>query len=106
MPSITKPVAVHPSLQRNQLGLTIRDYEGSMSTLCAGCGHDSVTAALVKALWELSAPPHTLVKMSGIGCSSKTTAYFVNDAHDCSARRLSSSGIIVHRQEALRPDLK
>ena len=52
-----------------------------MSTLCAGCGHDSITAAIVRALWELSTPPHMLVKMSGIGCSSKTTAYFVNGAH-------------------------
>ncbi len=45
MPSIAKPIATHPSLQRNELGLTIRDYEGAMSTLCAGCGHDSITAA-------------------------------------------------------------
>ena len=81
MPSIAKPVAQHPSLQRNELGLTIRDYEGSMSTLCAGCGHDSITAAIVRALWEISMPPHMLAKMSGIGCSSKTPAYFVNGAH-------------------------
>jgi 2-oxoglutarate ferredoxin oxidoreductase subunit beta len=81
MPSIVKPVARHPSLQRNDLGLTIRDYEGSMSTLCAGCGHDSITAAIVRALWEISMPPHMLAKMSGIGCSSKTPAYFVNGAH-------------------------
>jgi 2-oxoglutarate ferredoxin oxidoreductase subunit beta len=81
MPSIVKPVATHPSLQRNELGLTIRDYEGSMSTLCAGCGHDSITAAIVRALWEISMPPHMLAKMSGIGCSSKTPAYFVNGAH-------------------------
>jgi 2-oxoglutarate/2-oxoacid ferredoxin oxidoreductase subunit beta len=81
LPSISKPVAVHPSLQKNQLGLTIRDYEGAMSTLCAGCGHDSITAAIVRALWEVSTPPHMLVKMSGIGCSSKTTAYFVRGAH-------------------------
>ncbi len=81
MPSIAKPVAKHPSLQHNELGLTIRDYEGSMSTLCAGCGHDSVTAAIVRALWELSTPPHLIAKMSGIGCSSKTPAYFVNGAH-------------------------
>jgi 2-oxoglutarate/2-oxoacid ferredoxin oxidoreductase subunit beta len=81
LPSISKPIAAHPSLQRNQLGLTIRDYEGSMSTLCAGCGHDSITAALIRALWELSTPPQMLVKMSGIGCSSKTTAYFVDGAH-------------------------
>src|SRR5579885_2699328 len=81
MPSIAKPVAKHPGLQRNALGLTIRDYEGSMSTLCAGCGHDSITAALVRALWEISMPPHMLAKLSGIGCSSKTPAYFVNGAH-------------------------
>jgi 2-oxoglutarate/2-oxoacid ferredoxin oxidoreductase subunit beta len=81
LPSISKPIAAHPSLQKNQLGLTIRDYEGTMSTLCAGCGHDSITAAIVRALWELSTPPHMLVKMSGIGCSSKTTAYFVSGAH-------------------------
>jgi len=81
VPSIVKPVARHPSVQRNELGLTLRDYEGSMSTLCAGCGHDSITAAIVRALWELSTPPHMLVKMSGIGCSSKTTAYFVRGAH-------------------------
>ena len=81
MPSITKPVAAHPSLQRNKLGLTVRDYEGSMSTLCAGCGHDSITAAIVRALWELSITPHSIAKMSGIGCSSKTPAYFVSNAH-------------------------
>lgn len=81
MPSIVKPVAQHPSVQRNGLGLTVRDYEGSMSTLCAGCGHDSITAAIIRALWELATPPHMLAKMSGIGCSSKTPAYFVNGAH-------------------------
>ncbi len=81
MPSIVKPVAQHPSVQRNERGLTIRDYEGSMSTLCAGCGHDSITAAIVRALWELSLPPHMLAKMSGIGCSSKTPAYFASGAH-------------------------
>ena len=81
MPSITKPVVNHPGLQRNSLGLTVRDYEGSMSTLCAGCGHDSITAALVRALWELEMPPHMIAKLSGIGCSSKTTAYFVEGGH-------------------------
>jgi len=81
MPSITKPTACHPSLQKNELGLTLRDYEGSMSTLCAGCGHDSITAAIVRVLWEIAMSPHMLAKMSGIGCSSKTPAYFVNGAH-------------------------
>src|SRR6201996_7006171 len=81
MPSITKPIATHPGLKRNELGLTVRDYEGSMSTLCAGCGHDSITAAITRAFWELSTPPHMIGKLSGIGCSSKTPAYFVNGAH-------------------------
>ena len=81
MPSITKPVVTHPSLQRNELGLNIRDYEGSMSTLCAGCGHDSITAAIVRAVWESNIAPHMLAKLSGIGCSSKTPTYFVGGAH-------------------------
>src|SRR5438874_6034260 len=81
MPSIAKPVAVHPSLHRNAIGLNLRDYEGAMSTLCAGCGHDSITAAITRALWELSIEPHMIAKLSGIGCSSKTPTYFVNGAH-------------------------
>src|ERR1700720_1748201 len=81
MPSIAKPVAIPPSLRRNELGLNLRDYEGAMSPLCAGCGHDSITAALVRALWELSVEPHMIAKMSGIGCSSKTPTYFVSGAH-------------------------
>ncbi len=81
MPSIIKPSVVHPGLHRNAAGLSVRDYEGAMSTLCAGCGHDSITAALVHALWELAIPPHMIAKMSGIGCSGKTTAYFARGAH-------------------------
>src|SRR5512141_1902699 len=81
MPSIQKPTVGHPSLGKNDLGLTIRDYEGAMSTLCAGCGHDSVTAALVRTFHELSTPPHMIAKLSGIGCSSKTPTYFVKGAH-------------------------
>jgi 2-oxoglutarate ferredoxin oxidoreductase subunit beta len=81
MTSIAKPPVRHPSLTQNALGLTKRDYEGAMSTLCAGCGHDSVTAALVQAFWELDLPPHRAAKLSGIGCSSKTTAYFMKQSH-------------------------
>ncbi len=81
MSYIKKPAARHPSLQPNKLGLTVRDYEGSMSTLCAGCGHDSITAAIVRAFYELDTPPHMLAKLSGIGCSSKTPTYFVSGAH-------------------------
>jgi 2-oxoglutarate ferredoxin oxidoreductase subunit beta len=81
MSFITKPKISHPSLPRNELGLTRRDYEGGMSTLCAGCGHDSVTAAVIEAVWGLSIRPEMLVKLSGIGCSSKTTAYFDSGGH-------------------------
>jgi 2-oxoglutarate ferredoxin oxidoreductase subunit beta len=78
---IAKPVARHPKMPVNALGLTTRDYEGSMSTLCAGCGHDSVTAALIQALFEMNVEPHRLAKLSGIGCSSKTPTYFAKTAH-------------------------
>ncbi len=81
MSYITKPAVQHPSLEENALGLTRRDYEGAMSTLCAGCGHDSVTAAIIQAFFELEIPPHRAAKMSGIGCSSKTPAYFLNESH-------------------------
>lgn len=81
MTSINKPPVFHPALQKNALGLTRRDYEGAMSTLCAGCGHDSVTAALVQACFELDIAPHRAAKLSGIGCSSKTTAYFLRQSH-------------------------
>lgn len=81
MSFIAKPKVAHPSLPRNELGLTRRDYEGAMSTLCAGCGHDSVTAAITEAVWGLSLRPEQIAKLSGIGCSSKTTAYFVSGGH-------------------------
>lgn len=81
MSFIKKPAVYPPNLQRNKLGLTVRDYEGAMSTLCAGCGHDSVTAAIVRAFHELDTPPHMIAKLSGIGCSSKTPTYFVSGAH-------------------------
>jgi 2-oxoglutarate ferredoxin oxidoreductase subunit beta len=81
MTYIAKPKAHHPSLKKNAIGLTRRDYEGSMTTLCAGCGHDSITAAIVQAFWELDIAPHTVAKLSGIGCSSKTPAYFLKEAH-------------------------
>ena len=81
MSYITKPEVRHPALEQNALGLTRRDYEGSMSTLCAGCGHDSITAAIVQTFFELDIEPHRAAKLSGIGCSSKTPAYFLNEAH-------------------------
>ena len=81
MSFISKPKIEFTGLSRNDLGLTLRDYEGGMSTLCAGCGHDSVSAALVQSFFDLNVPPHRVVKLSGIGCSSKTPAYFLRGAH-------------------------
>lgn len=81
MSYITKPKVTHPGLPKNELGLSVRDYEGSMSTLCAGCGHDSITASIIQSYFELNIPPHTVAKLSGIGCSSKTPAYFLDEAH-------------------------
>jgi 2-oxoglutarate ferredoxin oxidoreductase subunit beta len=81
MSYIAKPKITHPKLPRNKLGLSERDYEGAVSTLCAGCGHDSITAAIIQAVFELDIEPHMLAKMSGIGCSSKTPAYFVSQSH-------------------------
>ncbi|HEY0670945.1 MAG TPA: 2-oxoacid:ferredoxin oxidoreductase subunit beta [Longimicrobiales bacterium] len=85
MTSIQKPRIQQLDLPVNALGLTRRDYEGAMSTLCAGCGHDSITAAIVRAFWELDMPPHKVAKLSGIGCSSKTPAYFLKEAHGFNA---------------------
>lgn len=81
MTFVAKPIAHHPKLPVNELGLTRRDYEGSVSTLCAGCGHDSVSAAIIQACADLSLPPHRFAKVSGIGCSSKTPSYFLNKSH-------------------------
>ena len=78
---ITKPKLHHPKLPANALGFTRRDYEGSVSTLCAGCGHDSISAAIIQACFEIDLPPHRLAKLSGIGCSSKTPTYFLGQSH-------------------------
>jgi 2-oxoglutarate ferredoxin oxidoreductase subunit beta len=81
MTYIAKPKLKHPKLPVNALGYTHRDYEGTVSTLCAGCGHDSISAALIQACFELDLPPHRIAKLSGIGCSSKTPNYFLGSSH-------------------------
>ncbi len=81
MTYITKPRLHHPLLQPNGIGFTRRDYEGKVSTLCAGCGHDSISAAIIQAAYEIDLPPHRLAKLSGIGCSSKTPDYFLGNSH-------------------------
>ncbi len=81
MTYILKPKLHHPTLPKNKLGFVRRDYEGKVSTLCAGCGHDSISAALIQAFWELNVEPHKVAKLSGIGCSSKTPDYFLGNSH-------------------------
>jgi 2-oxoglutarate/2-oxoacid ferredoxin oxidoreductase subunit beta len=81
MTYVVKPKFHHPELPKNQLGYTHRDYEGKISTLCAGCGHDSITASIIEACFELSIEPHRVAKISGIGCSSKTPDYFLGNSH-------------------------
>ena len=81
MTYLAKPKLHHPTLTRNKVGYTRRDYEGKISTLCAGCGHDSISAAIVQACWELDIEPHRVAKLSGIGCSSKTPDYFLGNSH-------------------------
>lgn len=81
MTYLAKPRLHHPSLTKNAVGYTRRDYEGKVSTLCAGCGHDSISGAIVQACWQLDIAPHRVAKLSGIGCSSKTPDYFLGASH-------------------------
>jgi 2-oxoglutarate ferredoxin oxidoreductase subunit beta len=81
MTYLAKPKLHHPTLCANAIGFTRRDYEGKISTLCAGCGHDSISAAIIQACWEMDIEPHRVAKLSGIGCSSKTPDYFLGQSH-------------------------
>jgi len=76
-----RPTFRHPGMPKNKLGYVKSDYEGTISTLCAGCGHDSINGAIVQACFEMSLEPHILAKLSGIGCSSKTPSYFLRNSH-------------------------
>ncbi len=69
----------------NRIGLALADYKGAPSTLCDGCGHDAITSQIIKACFELGIEPYRVAKLSGIGCSSKTPAYFLNQAHGFNA---------------------
>ena len=81
MSYIKKPKIIRDNDPRNKLGMTFDDYEGVMSTLCAGCGHDSITGAIIQTVFDLNIEPHRMIKLSGIGCSSKTPAYFASQSH-------------------------
>lgn len=79
--SFIRPVFRHPESPKNDLGYTRQYYEGALSTLCAGCGHDSISGAIVQACFEMNIEPHQVAKLSGIGCSSKTPAYYLGNSH-------------------------
>ena len=79
--SYIRPAFHHPDLKKNKVGYLKTDYQGVISTLCAGCGHDSISGAIIQACYEISLEPHRLAKISGIGCSSKTPTYFLSNSH-------------------------
>jgi 2-oxoglutarate ferredoxin oxidoreductase subunit beta len=74
-----------PPAKTNHIGLTVLDYRGGKTTLCAGCGHNAISERIIDAAYEMGVRPERLVKLSGIGCSSKSPAYFVNRAHGFNA---------------------
>jgi 2-oxoglutarate ferredoxin oxidoreductase subunit beta len=82
--STTAPPVVPPG-DTNRVGLTKSDYEGAKTTLCPGCGHNAITAGIIQAAFESSLEPHRVAKLSGIGCSSKTPAYFLAHSHGFNA---------------------
>src|SRR3989338_4262349 len=65
----------------NRVGLTKKDYSGYATTLCSGCGHNSITAGIIESCYDMGIRPHEIVKTSGIGCSSKSPTYFLNRSH-------------------------
>ena len=76
---------VEAAPKTNRIGLTMADYKGSPSTLCDGCGHDAITSQIIRACWDVGIDPHGVAKLSGIGCSSKTPAYFLSRSHGFNA---------------------
>ena len=69
----------------NELGLPKTDYNGRATTLCQGCGHNSISSQIISAVWEMNLPQHRVIKLSGIGCSSKSPAYFLGGSHGFNA---------------------
>src|SRR4051794_5623677 len=85
MVAVTERPSEGRSEKLNLVGLEKSDYKGRPSTLCQGCGHDSISSQIINVAFELSLPPHKVIKMSGIGCSSKSPAYFLNRSHGFNA---------------------
>src|SRR5205085_3138074 len=74
-----------PPPKTNRIGLAVMDYRGGKTTLCAGCGHNAISERIIDAMYEMGVKPERVAKLSGIGCSSKTPAYFMNRAHSFNA---------------------
>src|SRR3984893_209818 len=70
-----------PAAKTNRIGLSVLDYKGGKTTLCAGCGHNAISERILEAMYEMGIKPERVAKMSGIGCSSKSPAYFMNRSH-------------------------
>jgi 2-oxoglutarate ferredoxin oxidoreductase subunit beta len=73
-----------PTPKVNHIGLPVLEYRGNKTTLCAGCGHNAISERIIDAMWEMGVEPERVMKMSGIGCSSKSPAYFMNRSHSAS----------------------
>src|SRR5450432_3445145 len=69
----------------NRIGLSVIDYKGGKTTLCAGCGHNAISERIIEAMYEMGVSPQRVAKLSGIGCSSKSPAYFMNRSHSFNA---------------------
>src|SRR5256885_8946610 len=70
-----------PPVKTNRIGLSVMEYKGGKTTLCAGCGHNAISERIIDAMYEMGVQPERLLKLSGIGCSSKSPAYFLSRAH-------------------------
>ena len=79
--TVQNPTAPAPGPKTNRLGLQVIDYRGGKTTLCAGCGHNAISERIIDAMYQMGVQPERVMKLSGIGCSSKTPAYFMNRAH-------------------------
>ena len=81
MATTTTPPPQAPTPKTNRIGLTVMEYKGGKTTLCAGCGHNAISERIIDAMYEMGVAPERVIKMSGIGCSSKSPAYFMNRSH-------------------------
>src|SRR5437868_3305478 len=74
-----------PGPKTNRIGLAVLDYRGGKTTLCAGCGHNAISERIIDAMYEMGVQPERVAKLSGIGCSSKSPAYFMSRSHSFNA---------------------